>query len=159
MTQVEPKKKRGRPKQVIEGAERIGEEIKVLEQAPADEPESIVATAEDVVGEQLGIIEQSIDGENSDFIQEEHEYYITRHKYKIGDIIWYPDYTILPNTDIYGVIAPKYGRVAKKGTISSVVVTNKVCYTIKENAKLTISELYLTDTKEDCDKLCAEMNK
>lgn len=85
--------------------------------------------------------------------------YTTQHKYIMGDVVWIPELIQQQTCDGYGIIELKCYRQPVKRTIAAVMITNNVCYTFREVQKTIVAEQYVCDTKEQCVKLCEELNK
>lgn len=89
----------------------------------------------------------------------QHKMYNTQHKYVMGDIVWIPELIQQQTCDSYGIIELKCYRQPVKRTIAAVMITNNVCYTFREVQKTIVAEQYICDTKEQCVKLCEELNR
>lgn len=104
---------------------------------------------------------KAITAETEEFIdpcEEKQDYYISKHKYKIGDMVWYPSFEHVSVMDSNFRVHNETKRIPRKMTISAVLINNKVCYMFKETTKNICAEIYLRDTEAECKKVCEDMN-
>lgn len=85
-------------------------------------------------------------------------YNITAHKYKKGDTIWIPYFGRDDQTKLYGKIQEEYKCIPTETTVRDVIIADDIKYRIAKYGGC-FDEDMVCDNREDCIKLCSELNK
>lgn len=83
---------------------------------------------------------------------------IKSHKYTVGDYVWIPEQVVDRTTGGYGKIEVVYLRKPRRVKINKVIYTTKICYGFEGFTKLQVLEQYCFNSKEECQKVCDDLN-